>query len=245
MRLLVTRPEPEAEVLAETLRGAGHAAIVEPMLVIRPIDNVQIQLDGVAALVVTSGNALRAIADRPDLAAMCRLPLYAVGAASAEAARQLGFGEVIEGPGSAEAMLPVLTRAFRAGARLLHLAGDAVAVDLATPLSRSRIALEPAIVYDSAARRALSEELVAALRQGEVDGVVLMSPRTAATFAKLVMQARLTSEVQRLSHFCISANTASALDDLAPDTVRIAKQPDLPSVLALIDQEKPQLPGRV
>lgn len=244
MRLLVTRPEPEGEALAETLRKAGHEPIVEPMLVIRPIDDVQIQLDGVDALVATSANASRAISGHPDLAAMCRLPLYAVGAATADAGRHLGFSKVIEGGGSAEALLPVLTSAFRSGGRLLHLAGDVVAVDLATPLSRSGIALKTVIVYESVARSALSGKLAAALRQGEVDGVILTSPRTAAIFAALMDKAGFTDVARRLICFCISANTASALAELAPMAIRVAVQPDLPSLLAVIDREKPQLPGR-
>ncbi len=244
MRLLVTRPEPEAEVLAETLRKAGYKAIVEPMLVIRPIGNARLELTGVNALVVTSSNALRALSSHADLTIMRRLPLFVVGAATAEAARRLGFGEVIEGGGSAETLLPVLASAFHSGARLLHLAGDVVAVDLATPLSRSGIALDTAVVYESVACSALSGKLVAALRQSEVDGVILMSPRTAATFVALVKQGSLTGEARRLVYFCISANTASALGDWAPDTIRVADQPDLMSLLALIDREKPQLPGR-
>lgn len=244
MRLLVTRPEPEADVLAETLRNAGYEPIVEPMLVIRPVANVRLQLDGIDALVVTSANALRAISDHPDLATMRRLPLYTVGAATAEAARQLGFGQIVEGGGSAAALLPMLAAAFRARTRLLHLAGDVVAVDLATPLSRSGIALDTTIVYESVARSALSETLVAALRQGEVNGVILMSPRTAAIFAALMANAGLTNAVRRLVCFCMSENTAAALADLSPMTIRVAEQPDLPSLLARIDQEKPQLPGR-
>lgn len=244
MRLLVTRPEPEAEALAETLRKSGHEAIVEPMLVIRPAEKVRPQLEGVDALVVTSANALGAIANHPDLGQMCRLPLYAVGAATAEAGRHLGFSKVIRGGGSADTLLPVLTTAFRPGTRLLHLAGDVVAVDMATPLSRSGIALDTTIVYESVACSAFSEKLVAALRQGEVDGVILMSPRTAATFAALVTKAGLADEARRLVCFCISANTASTLGDLAPASTPIAATPDLPSLLALIDQEKPQLPGR-
>ncbi len=244
MRLLVTRPGPEAETLAETLRISGHEVIVEPMLVIRPTEKVRPQLEGVDALVATSINAIRAISSYPDLAAMCRLPLYAVGAATAEAGRHLGFSKVIQGDGSADTLLPVLTIAFRPGTRLLHLAGDVVAVDLATLLSRSGIALDTTIVYESVARSALSETLVAALRQSEVDGVILMSPRTAATFVALVTKAGLADKARRLVCFCISGNTASALANLAPRAIRVAEKPDLPSLLALIDREKPQLPGR-
>ncbi|MCG8401015.1 MAG: uroporphyrinogen-III synthase, partial [Firmicutes bacterium] len=36
MRLLVTRPEPDAEALAERLRALGHEVLVAPMLPVVP-----------------------------------------------------------------------------------------------------------------------------------------------------------------------------------------------------------------
>lgn len=244
MRLLVTRPEPEAGVLAEALLKAGHEPLVEPMLIIRRSANPPFDLVDIDGLVVTSTNAIRAISGHPRLSVMRRLPLYAVGAATAHAARELGIGTVVEGGGSAQALLAMLTRAFPSGTRLLHLAGDVLAVDLATPLSQSGIALETTIVYVAEARRSLSDSVVAALRQGHVDGVILMSPRTATTYAGLVLEASLGDEVRKLVHFCISANTAAGLADLGPPNVRIAEKPDQSSLLALIDREKAQLPGR-
>jgi uroporphyrinogen-III synthase len=244
MRLVVTRPRPESETLAETLRAAGHEPIIEPLLVIRPKEDVTLPRHGIDALVVTSANALQAIANRPEVGELARLPLYAVGPATARTARRLGFTKVIEGGGSATAMLPILISRLRPGTTLLHLAGDVVAVDLATPLSRAGITLHTAIVYEASESRALGRPLVTAIRQSEVDGVILMSPRTARTFVRLTSDAGVATEARRLIHFCISANTASALDELAPAVLRIAAKPDLPSLLALIDRESAQLPGR-
>jgi uroporphyrinogen-III synthase len=244
MHLVVARPEPEARAMAMTLQAAGHQTIVEPMLVIEPVREAILPLDGVAALVATSVNALRAIAGRPEVPALLSLPIYMVGPATAAAARQLGFAAVIEGGGSAAALLPVLIARVPRGTRLLHLAGDIVAVDLATPLSQAGIGLETVIVYKSSERRALSPALVAALRQGEVDGIILMSPRTARVFASLVTQAGLAKDARRVVCFCISQSTASALAGLALPSIRISERPDLPSLLALIDCESAQLPER-
>jgi uroporphyrinogen-III synthase len=119
-----------------------------------------------------------------------------------------------------------------------------VAVDLATPLSQRDIALRTATVYRTAEQRKLSPTLAARLREKAVDGVVLMSPRTARIFAHLTIGAHLMAEAQRCIHFCISPNTAAALDELAPPHRRVAASPDLPSLLALINREKAQLPGR-
>jgi uroporphyrinogen-III synthase len=242
MRLVVTRPEPEAGTMAETLRAAGHDVIIEPLLVIEPMSDVDLSLVGVDALVVTSAHALMAIAGHAQLAALRSLSLYAVGGASAKAARRLGFAEVIEGGGSAATLVSLLTSALPRGARALHLAGDVVAVDLATPLSQAGITLGTAIVYQASARGSFSEKLLAALRRRQVDGVILMSPRTARTFATLMVDARLDAEARDLVCFCLSPGCAAALTGLALRGIRIAARPDLSSLLALIDRETSQLP---
>ncbi len=49
MRVLVTRPEPQAETTASRLVALGHEPVVAPMLVVVPEPDVVLPLDGVAA----------------------------------------------------------------------------------------------------------------------------------------------------------------------------------------------------
>ena len=78
----------------------GHEGVVSPLLIIEQIEDVALDLDGAQALIVTSRNALRVLAKHPALDAARGLPLFAVGEATARAARALGFATVIEGPGN-------------------------------------------------------------------------------------------------------------------------------------------------
>ena len=91
MRLLVTRPEPDATRQAEILAARGHEPIVAPLLLIEPVTDVPLELDGVQGLIVTSRNVFRTLASHPGLAAARSLPLFAVGEATASAATELGF----------------------------------------------------------------------------------------------------------------------------------------------------------
>ena len=102
MRVLVTRPEPDATRQAERLAARGHEPVLAPLLAIESANNVPLELDGAQALIVTSRNALRALASHRDLAASLQLPLFAVGEATAKAATELGFTTVIAGPGTGE-----------------------------------------------------------------------------------------------------------------------------------------------
>ena len=74
MRLLVTRPEPDAAQFKERLAALGHAGLVAPLISIE-FAKGQIPLNGVQALVATSRNALRALARSPSLAKAIVLPI--------------------------------------------------------------------------------------------------------------------------------------------------------------------------
>ena len=56
------------------------------------------------AVIVTSANALRAIAPHLAGSRLLKLPLFAVGENTAAAARDAGFGEVIAAKGDAGAL---------------------------------------------------------------------------------------------------------------------------------------------
>ena len=91
MRVLVTRPEPDATRQAERLAARGHEPVLAPLLAIESATDTPPELEGAQALIVTSRNALRALASHPDLATALQLPLFAVGEATAKAATDLGF----------------------------------------------------------------------------------------------------------------------------------------------------------
>ena len=83
MRLLVTRPEPDALKLGGVLEEMGHEATVEPLLSVSFEGGEPIDLDSAQALIATSRNALRALKASPALAQARTLPLFAVGKATA------------------------------------------------------------------------------------------------------------------------------------------------------------------
>ena len=79
MRLLVTRPREDAEVLAVLLRERGVETIIEPLISIRDVDGPGLDLAGVQALLITSANGIRAFSRRQgdrDIA------VFAIGDAS-------------------------------------------------------------------------------------------------------------------------------------------------------------------
>lgn len=236
MRLLVTRPEPDALKLRAALEEHGHEATVEPLLSVSFEDTDAIDLEGVQALIATSRNGLRALRSHPLLGEARKLPLFAVGRATAAEARALGFETVITGAGTAAQLVAhIVSVADPAAGLLLHLAGDTLAGDLKGELELQGFRVAQPIVYRMQPAKALSEDTVEQLAMGEIDGVILMSPRTASIYAALVRKQGLATVARGLLHFCLSAAIARRLEPLGGVRSKVAETPRLEEMLALID----------
>jgi uroporphyrinogen-III synthase len=237
MHVLVTRPEPDALKLKGQLEARGHAAHVEPLHA--PVYDVSddLDLEGVTALVATSRHALIALEQRPELLAQARrLTVFTVGAATANAARQMGFRTVVKGPGTAAALIPMIASTLEASEEvLLHLAGERLAVDVAGELERMGFHASAVTVYRMQARESLSERTQELIADGDLEAVLLMSGEAATTWVRLIKKHRMTGIVQRLEHLCLSAGIARALAPLAPAPIEVTGGPTVEEMLALVD----------
>lgn len=241
MRLLVTRPEPDALKLRAALEERGYEATVEPLLRVSFDDADPVDLDGVQAIVATSRNALRALKSSPALAEARQLPLFAVGEATAREARTLGFSVVVAGAGSApELVVQIVSALDPAAGLLVHLAGDVLAGDLRGGLEAHGFRVLQPVVYHMRAATSLSEDAVEQLAMGEIDGVILLSPRTAQVYAALMRKQGLVSIARGLQHFCLSPAVARRLEPLGTVPTEVAETPRLEEVLALVDDAAAQ-----
>lgn len=233
MRLLLTRPREDSEALAALLAMRGHSALIEPLLEIAPKPDAPLDLSGVQAVLLTSANGARALAGRAEAVA---LPAYAVGAATAEAARQVGFAQVESADGDVHSLAALVAAKLKpADGALLHVCGQHVAGDLAGELSDFEV--RRAVLYEARAIEALSDATQAALRAGEVDGVLLFSPRTAATLARLAAAAGLEQAFARVTAYCLSAAVAEAARPLPWRRVAVAARPEQAALLELLEGE--------
>jgi uroporphyrinogen-III synthase len=237
MRLLVTRPEPDASRQAKSLAARGHEPVLAPLVTIQVLPDAPLALNRAQALIVTSRNALRAVATRPELGESLKLPLYAVGEATARAASELGFRRVIAGPGTAEGLATLIPSNLQPSAgALVHLAGDRLAFDLKSALEAEGFQVHQPVLYTAAPARDLPPQSLALLREGKLDGVILMSPRTAAIFAGLVIRHRAVTEALGLRCYCLSPAVAEAVAPFRP-LLLVAGRPREEDLLALIDSE--------
>ncbi|MEC9367775.1 MAG: uroporphyrinogen-III synthase [Pseudomonadota bacterium] len=233
--LLVTRPKPDAETQAARLRALGLGAQVEPLLRIEFLPAPPLDLKGISGLIVTSGNALRALERHPQLDDLKSQRLFAVGDATAALARKQGFFHVLAGPGDAASLAALVARecAQRPGT-LLHLSGERRAFDMRRALSAASLRLEEAVLYRTEDADDFSPAGRAAIGAGNLSGVLLMSPATARVYARLIGRHGLAEAAREIEHFCLSPAVAAALDPIGLRHVNVAEMPKEDHLLALV-----------
>jgi uroporphyrinogen-III synthase len=173
-RLLVLRPDPGAAATMARAKAMGLDAVAMPLFSIRPVAwtlPADLPADLADAIVMTSANAARL--GGAGLAALAHLPLFAVGAETAAAARAAGFAVAYVGIEDGPA---ALAAAIAAGHRApLHLAGR----------DHRPLGCPVLVVYEAEA----ADTLPGPVAPGSI--ALVHSPRAAALFAALVDAAEL------------------------------------------------------
>lgn len=223
--VLITRPEPAALALADTLRarwGCGVEMVISPVMRIVRV-KTELDLSEVGTLIFTSRNGVEAYArltERRDL------PCFAVGAATAEAADAMGMNAVACG-GDVEAMIRQITSAGPAG-RCLHLRGEHAAGDLAARLTEAGVETAEVVVYRQEACP-LSDEARETLDREAPVILPLYSPRSAAlSFTNIPETAPVIAVV-------ISRNAAEQVPAARIRALVIADRPDAEAMLKALD----------
>jgi len=243
MRLLVTRPEPEASRTADALRARGHAVDVVPLLRVEAAADADLGAGPWGGVVITSANAARAAAAHRRKAELLPLRVFAVGRRSAAAARAARFIDVASADGDAADLVRLVAAHAARDLPLLWLAGDDRAADLASMLAAHGVALRTVVVYRAVAATALPPAIHAALAAGDVEGVLHYSARSAGAFAALARAAGVDLKSLRTRHYCLSAQVAAALragglegaEAGVQAVVHVAARPDEAALLALLD----------
>jgi len=228
MRIAITRPQAEGERSAAALRAHGHDVLVAPLMRVEPI-SANLAGDW-SAVVVTSGNAPLAARANANLLA---LPLYAVGARSAEAARRAGFADVTSADGDVHDLVRLIAARRRDRKPLLYLAGEDRAADLVAELAAHGVEAAMRIVY-RAITAPFPAALTGALRDGTLDAVLHYSARSAENYVAGAAAAGIAPAALAVRHVCLSAQVAAPLNAAGAADIAVAKQPDEAAIVELL-----------
>lgn len=233
MRLLLTRPEPDAQRTTAVLRAHGHAVQSAPLLRIEPLADAKIDDGAWAALLITSANAAHAIAAHDCVIQLRALPVFTVGQRTAGVVSAAGFTNVTSAEGNVADLARFVAERMRPAGPLLYLAGEDRSGDLAGDLRARGFAVEMTVVYRAVAASSLPPLAADALAQG-VDGVLHFSRRSAETYVGTARAAGLLAGALKPVHFCLSAQVAAPLTQAGAVDIRIAPEPTEATLIALI-----------
>jgi uroporphyrinogen-III synthase len=217
-RVWITRTAPEADATAARLAAMGHVAVVAPVLEARPIADARIDLEGVDALAFSSGHAVAAFAglsDRRDI------PVFTVGAATAQRARAAGFGDVRSADGGATALAELIAASDLRPKCVLHPGAREPAADLVALLAERGVAARAIAIYET-----VPTDLTAP--PDDIDAILVHSARGAERVAALIGD----RPHAHIEVFAISQPATRALRELG--FARVMASP-FPNEAALLD----------
>jgi uroporphyrinogen-III synthase len=225
-RVLVTRPQPDADRTAARLAGRGHEAVVAPVTAIAPTGLPRPHGD-VDAIILTSAHAVPALTPGD-------LPVFAVGARTAAAARQAGFREVHAAEGDALALAELVRRTVPQGGTLLHPTARHRKAEPEATLTAAGYAVHVWETYEASAASALPDPVPHLLGAGRIDAALHYSRRSLAILVDLIEGGGLLVPFTALAHICLSADVAAPLSDLGITPV-IAAEPREDALFAALD----------
>lgn len=220
-RVFVFRPEPGLSVTLETARALELDVKGCPLFEVEPVEWGAPKADSYDGLLVGSSNVFRH--GGTHLTRLTALPVYAVGEATAEGAREKGYMVARTGTGGLQALLDKMKPGER---HMLRLAGEAH-VELQPP---EGMTIDTRVVYRTRPLK-VADEMADTMRVG---GVVLLHSGEAAK--------RLFEECERLeidrSRLALAV-LGPRIAELAGEgwhSVHIANQPRDAELLALAEQ---------
>ena len=241
MRVLITRPESRAGKTAAKLAELGHD--VERLPLFMPVhDRAAIEAAMAtphAAIAVTSAEAVRGLAELGSaLAPHLATPIFAVGKATAHAARAAGFQNVDASiGGGAELASLVLTHYAAAGRPsqpILYLAGEKRMGRFEKLLAENDLQYVVAETYHMEPIRYSLERQQAMLVTTKADAVFFFSREAANAFFALDVFQQSHEAIRKTLFLCLSRNIAEAVPEELKNSAVVSDNPDEDELIDLL-----------
>ena len=221
----ITRAEPGASATARGVVALRLKPVVEPLLEVRPIPGADLDLGGVCAIAFTSANAVRAFADQsPERA----LRVFAVGDATAAAARAARFATVLSASGDVAALASALaSRRRELDGVILNPSAAEPAADLPAALAEIGLTVRYVPVYETV-ERTPPDAFLDGL--AEIDHVLVHSAKAARALAAVVK----VRPAPHLVALVLSKQVAQPLARAGLAAVTSAAEPNETALLSLL-----------
>lgn len=236
MPALIVRSEPGAGAFVRRLAADGIPAIACPVTTIHPLDSVLTVPGTAQGVAFTSVNAVRFYAGR---GARTDLPAFAVGDATAIAARAAGFSVVHNAGSDVRGLAATIGERCRPNrGALVYPAARDIAGDLGPALENMGFSVLQSALYEARSADSLPLPAANALHTRTATAAALFSVRNAVEFVRLIQAARYEDAVSGLDVCCLGDAVATALGEASglPPARRtiVAASPDADAMAAAL-----------
>ncbi len=235
MRVLVTRPQHSGERTAKRLRDLGHEPILLPLS--QPVHDVDAALRALGmtegAVAITSAETIRVIATHgAELAAHLARPVFAVGDATADEARTIGFAFVTASGGSGYELAETIAKT--SNGPVLYLAGVPRAETFESHAREIGLTITVAECYRMRPTRIAPQTLETIFTHQRPDAILFYSRQTAENFFRTAAAQMSPDRADGIRFLCLSKSVAEAVPMSLQGAVTIAVMPEEGSLLSLL-----------
>jgi uroporphyrinogen-III synthase len=240
MRVLITRPENRAGTTAAKLAELGHEVVSFPLFAAVSDQHALRAALGVphSAIAMTSAEAVRGLVELGEaLGPHLRTPVFAVGKATARAARNAGFADVVvSGGGGTELARVVIDHHADTPPTLpiLYLAGEKRMGRFEKLLAESGFECVVAETYRMEPIVYSIEQQQALLVDRKADAVMFYSRETANAFFDLAIFTQSREAIARTLFLCLSRNIAEAVPEELRLSAVVSDNPDEDELIDLL-----------
>ena len=187
---LIIRPQPDADRDVDWLNRYGVPSIASPVMIGAPVLSTSLAHDlgnpeDFTGIIFTSRHAVDAVAKAANASAWIPKPAFVVGSATAAAAKQAGFQNIIIGSGGGAGLVEPIRQAVAntdhvnpQKANLLWPSAREISFDMTAALHRHNVAVQRLSAYQMTANANFTPPVRAALSKNCISAVIAMSPRS-------------------------------------------------------------------
>ena len=222
---LIIRPQPDADRDVGWLNRYGVPALASPVMIAEPVLSASFPHDlgnpaDFTGIIFTSRHAVNAVAKATDATTWIPKPAFVVGSATAAAAKQAGFNNIIIGSGGGAGLVEPIRQAVAdtdrvnpQKAKLLWPSAREISFDMAAALHRHDIAVQRLPAYQMMVNANLVPPVRAALAKNCISAVIAMSPRSIQILQENMDAAGLGSARNKIDLIAGSDAIAAAAGD--------------------------------
>ena len=198
---LIIRPQPDADRDVALLKRYGVPALASPSMKSMHQSHELPESVNFSGIILTSRNAVEAITKfdkgNADADRWAQLPVFVVGSATAAAARDAGFSNIIRGTGGGVGLLAPIRCYFaekigkqedvntsNTNLPLFWPSAVEISFDMVAALAAHGVVVKRLPVYQMIANVGLHSTITDKIAEGAIVAVVAMSPRSVQIFRK-------------------------------------------------------------